>query len=62
MKTSISLVSPSQMKRLVNASNNFVLRIVKAKDVEQTESFKGCDPKLKKGLIKVVSDYDIMFQ
>ena len=36
--------------------------IVKAKDVEQNESFKGCDPKLKKDWIKVVSDYDILFQ
>ena len=36
--------------------------IVKANDVEQTESFKGCDPKLKKDLVKVVSDYDILFQ
>ena len=62
MKTNISLVSANQMKRLINASKNFVLMIVKAKDVEQTESFKGCDPKLKKDLIKVVFDYDILFQ
>ena len=50
------------MKRLVNASNNFVLMIVKAKDVGQNEYFKGCDPKLKNDLTKVVSDYDILFQ
>ena len=62
MKTNISLVSASQMKRLVNASKNFILMIVKVKYVEQTESFKGCDPKLKNDLIKVVSDYDILFQ
>ena len=36
--------------------------IVKAKDVVQNESFKGCDPKLKNDLNKVVSDYDILFQ
>ena len=36
--------------------------IVKEKYVEQTESFKGCDPKLKRDLIKVVSNYDILFQ
>ena len=36
--------------------------IVNAKDVEQTKSFKGCDPKLKKYLINVVSDYAILFQ
>ena len=62
MKNNISLLSANQMKRLVNASKSFVLMIVKEKDVEQTESFKGCDPKLKKELIKVVSNYDILFQ
>ena len=49
------------MKRLVNASNKFFLMIVKAKDVEQTEYFKGRDPKHNKDLIKVVSNYDILF-
>jgi hypothetical protein len=62
MKTNLSLVSANQMKRLINASMNFVLMIVKAKYVEEIESFKGCDPKLKKDLIKVVYDYDILFQ
>ena len=62
MKTNISLVSANQMKRLVNASKNFVLMIVEAKDASQNESFKGCDPKLKNNLTKVVSDYDILFQ
>ena len=61
-KTNLSLVYANQMKRLINASKNFVLMMVKVKDVEQTESFKGCDPKLKKDLIKVVSHYDIFFQ
>ena len=46
METNISLVSANQTKRLVNASKNFFLMIVNAKDVEQTKSFKGCDPKL----------------
>ena len=62
MKTNIALVSTNQMNMLVNSSKNFVLMIVKSKDVEQTEFFKGCDPKLKKGLIKVVYDYDILLQ
>ena len=62
MKTNLSLVSANQMKRLVNASKNFVLMIVKEKYVEQIESFKGCDSKHKKDLIKVVSNYDILFQ
>ena len=61
MKTNIYLVSENQMKRLINASKKFVLIIVKEKDVEQIESFKGCHPKLKKDLIKVVSYYDILF-
>ena len=62
MKTNLSLVSANQMKRLVNASKKFVLMIVKKKNVEQDESFKGFYPKLKKDLIKVVSYYDILFQ
>ena len=62
MKTNLSLVFANQMKRLVNASKNFGLMIVKVKDVGQTEYFKGCDPKLKNDLIKVVSNYDIIFQ
>ena len=39
MKTNISLFSTNQMKRLVNASKNYVLMIVKEKDVEQTGYF-----------------------
>ena len=62
MKTNLSLVYANEMNRLINASKNFVLMIVKEKDVEQTKSFKGCDPQLKKDLIKVVSNYDILFQ
>ena len=62
MKTNLSLVFANQMKRLVNVSKKFVLMIVKAKYVEQTKSCKGCDPKLKNDLIKVVSDYDILFK
>jgi hypothetical protein len=48
MKTNLSLVSANQMQSLINASKNFVLMIVKEKDVEQTEYFKGCNPKLKR--------------
>ena len=48
IKTNISLVFSNQIKRLINASKNFVLMIVKETNVEQTESFKGCDPKLKR--------------
>ena len=62
MKSIISLVSKSQMKRLVNSRKHFVLMVIKEKDDGQNESCKGCDPKLKNDLIKVVFDYDIMFQ
>ena len=62
MKTNLCLVSANQMKRMVKASKNIVLMIVKEKNVEQTKSFKGCDPKLKKDLTKVVSNYDILFR
>ena len=62
MKTNRSLLYANEIKTVVNSTKNYVIMIVKAKDVEQTEFFKGCDPKLKKGLIKVVFDYDILFQ
>ena len=48
MKTNLSLICANQMKRLVNASKIFVIMIVKEKYVEQNESLKGCDPKLKR--------------
>ena len=50
------------MKRLVNSSKNFVLMIVKAKEDETSEAFKGCDPKHKDEMVKVVSAYDDLFQ
>ena len=62
MKTNLSLVYANQMKRLINASNNFFLIIVKEKFVEKNESFTVVYPKLKNDLIKVVYDYDILFQ
>ena len=62
MNTNIYLFYANQIKRLVNASKNFVLMIVKVENVGQNESFKGCDPKIKNNLTKVVSDYDVLFQ
>ena len=62
MKSNLYLVSVNPMKRLINASKKCVIMIVKEKYVEQTKSIKGCDPKHKKDLIKVVSNYDILFQ
>ena len=50
------------MKRLVNASKNFVLMMVKVKTDEISKSFEGCDPKLKSELIEIISEYDDLFQ
>lgn len=49
------------MKRLINASNNFVLLIVKAKDIGKFDAFKGCDPSHKDELVKLISNYDDIF-
>ena len=46
-KWNSSLVNVGKMKRLVNASKNFVLLMIKKKDDVDYESFKGCDEKLK---------------
>lgn len=50
------------MKIIVNASKQFLLMTVKAKDIDKSDAFKGCNPKQKENIVKVVSDYDIMFQ
>ena len=62
MKTNLALVNSGQMKRLVNSSKNFVLMIVKPKKDETSRAFKGCDPKHKAELVKVVFAYDDLFQ
>jgi hypothetical protein len=49
------------MKRLVNASNNFVLLMIKPKDNVEKEAFQGCDAKLKSDLYEVVNQYYEMF-
>jgi hypothetical protein len=58
----LSLVNVRQMKRLVNASKNFVLLMIKPKDNVEKESFQGCDANLKSDLYEVVNQYDEMFQ
>ena len=50
------------MKRLVNASKNFVLLMIKPKDNVENESFQGCDVKLKSDLYEIVNTYDEMLQ
>jgi hypothetical protein len=61
-KMNLSLVNAGQMKRLVNASKNFVLLMIKPKDDIENEAFQGCDTKLKSDLYKVVNQYDEMFK
>jgi hypothetical protein len=61
-KMNLSLVNAGQMKRLVNASKNFVLLMIKPKDDIENEVFQGCDTKLKSDLYKVVNQYDEMFK
>jgi hypothetical protein len=58
----LSLVNAGQMKRLVNASKNFVLLLIKPKDDIENEVFQGCNAKLKSDLYKVVNQYDEMFK
>ena len=50
------------MKRIVNSSKQFLLMIVKAKDLDKSDAFQGCNPKQKEDLVKVVSNYDILSQ
>ena len=61
-KMNLSLVNAGQMKRLVNASKNFVLLMIKPKGNIEKEVFQGCDAKLKSDLYEVVNQiYDEMF-
>ena len=60
-KLNLSLANAGQMKILVNASNNFVLLVIKPKDDAENESFQGCDAKIKTDLIEVVNTYDKIF-
>ncbi|MCZ2221971.1 reverse transcriptase family protein, partial [Corynebacterium pilbarense] len=50
------------MKRLVNASKNFVLLMIKPKDNVEKEAFHGYDANLKSDLYEFVNQYDEMFQ
>jgi len=60
-KLNLSLVNVGQMKRLVNASKNFVLFMIKQKENFGSKSFQGCDARLKYDLIEVVNTFDKMF-
>jgi hypothetical protein len=61
-KINLSLVNAGQMKRLVNASKNFVLLMIKPKDDIENEVLQGCDAKLKSDIYEVVNQYDEMFK
>ena len=50
------------MKRIVNSSKQFLLMVVKAKDPEKSNAFEGYDFRQKSDLVKVVSEYDVLFQ
>jgi hypothetical protein len=61
-KMNLSVINAGQMKRLVNASKNFVLLMIKPKNDVENEAFEGCDSKLKSSLYEVVNQYDDMFK
>jgi hypothetical protein len=61
-KMNLSIINVGQMKRLVNASENFVLLMIKPKNDVENEAFQGCDAKLKSDLFEVVNQYDDMFK
>jgi hypothetical protein len=61
-KMNLSIINAGQMKRLVNASKNFVLLMIKPKNDVENEAFQGCDAKLKSDLFEVVNQYDEMFK
>ena len=50
------------MKRLVNATKNFVLSMIKPKENVENDDFQGCDTRLKSDFIEVVNTYDKMFR
>jgi hypothetical protein len=61
-KMNLSLTNVGQMKRLVNASKNLVLLMIKPKDNDEEEVLKGCDAKLQSDLYEVVNENVEMFQ
>jgi hypothetical protein len=61
-KMNLLVINAGQMKRLVNASKNFVLFMIKPKNDVENEAFQGCDTKLKSNLFEFVNQYDDMFK
>ena len=56
VKANLSLVNVGQMKRLINSSKSFVLLMVKEKDNDGLDSFKGRDPKHKDELVELITN------
>ena len=52
------------MKRLVNASKNFVLMMIKVeeKNDDTSKAFEGGDPNHKYEMVKIIYEYDEVFQ
>jgi len=48
MKVSASLVSAGQIKLLVNSNKGCMLMVVRVKEANTVDAFKGCDPDHKK--------------
>ena len=68
MKANTTRVSAGQMKRLINTNKRlintnkkYMLMVVRAKDAEASDAFKGCDPSHKKAMIDIVANYDEIF-
>ena len=59
-KMNMEPVNYGQMNRLVNASKNYVLLMIKPKENVEKEAFQGCDSKLKSDLYEVVNAHGEM--
>lgn len=61
-KSHASLVNTGQIKRIVNASQNFAFLMIKHEDVEESKAFQGYESSLKSDFIDVSNSCDKMFQ
>jgi hypothetical protein len=62
IKNNVSFVSTGKMKSLVREIKYFVLMMVKHKEEYITNVLSGCDPYHKHEFIKIVPNYDELFQ
>jgi hypothetical protein len=61
-KLNLSLINSGKMKRTVNVNKRYLLMVVKTKETIGIDTFQDCDTKLKDDLVRIVSDYDDIFQ